>query len=120
MAGRGAAGLQLAVDGAARVAVLRPCVSGLGVRLDARRVRAAVAGGGVAGQALVLGTARAAAAGPGPLLQLVHVQVQAVADVGLPVLLLLCAVRSTFTQDGGRGRAGEGETRLVSLQGTSG
>lgn len=54
-----------------------------------------MAGGGVAGQALVPDAARAAPAGPGPLLQLVHVEVQAVADVRLPVLLLLCGGRST-------------------------
>lgn len=94
VAGHGAAGSQLAVDRAAGVAVLRPRVPGLGVRLDARGVGAAMAGGGVPGQAPVLPAARAAPAGPGPLFQLVHVEVQAVTDVRLPVLLLLCVVRS--------------------------
>lgn len=94
MAGHGAAGLQLAVDGAARVAVLRPRVPGLGVRLDARGVGTAVAGGGVTRQALMLHAARAAPAGPGPLLQLIHVKVQVVTDVGFPVLLLLCVGRN--------------------------
>lgn len=61
------------------------------VRLDARRVRAAVAGGGVPGQALVVRHAsRAAAAGSAAFVQVVHVQLQSVADVRLPVLLLLC------------------------------
>lgn len=61
------------------------------VRLDARRVRAAVAGGGVPGQALVVRhAARTAAAGSAALVQVVHVQFQSVADVRLPVLLLLC------------------------------
>lgn len=61
------------------------------VRLDARRVRAAVAGGGVPGQALVVRRAsRAAAAGSAALVQVVHVQLQSIADVRLPVLLLLC------------------------------
>lgn len=95
VAGHGAAGFQLAVDGAAGVAILRPRVPGLGVRLDARGVGTAVAGGGVTGQAFVLHAARAAPAGPGTLFQLVHVEVQAVTDVGLPVLLLLYVVRST-------------------------
>lgn len=63
----------------------------LAAALDARGVRAAVAGGGgVAGQALVVGHApRAAAAGPRALVQVVHVQLQGVADVRLPVLLLV-------------------------------
>lgn len=61
------------------------------VRLDARRVRAAVAGGGVPGQAFVVGHAPgAAAAGSAAFVQVVHVQLQSVADVRLPVLLLLC------------------------------
>lgn len=61
------------------------------VRLNARRVRAAVAGGGVPGQALVVRHAPgAAAAGSATFVQVVHVQLQSVADVGLPVLLLLC------------------------------
>lgn len=94
VAGHGAAAFQLAVDGAARVAVLGPRVPGLGVRLDARGVGTAVAGGGVTGQALVLHAARAAPAGPRPLFQLVYVKVQAVADVRLPILLLLCMVRT--------------------------
>lgn len=60
------------------------------VRLDAGGVRTAVAGRGVAGQAFVVGHApRAAAAGPGALVQLVHVQLEGIADVRLPVLLLL-------------------------------
>lgn len=60
------------------------------VCLDAGRVRAAVAGRGVTGQALVVRhAAGAAAAGPGTLVQVVHVQLQSVADVRLPVLLLL-------------------------------
>lgn len=60
------------------------------VGLDAGGVRAAVAGGGVAGQPLVVGRAAgAAAAGPRALVQVVHVQLQSVADVRLPVLLLL-------------------------------
>lgn len=59
--------------------------------LDAGRVGAAVAGGGVAGQTLVLREAAgAAAAGPTALVQVVHVQLQGVADVRLAVLLLLC------------------------------
>lgn len=95
MAGHGAAGFQLAVDGAAGVGIFGARVPGLGVGLDARGVRAAVAGGGVTGQALMLHAARAAPAGPGPLLQLVHVEVQIVADVRFPVLLLLCVVRKT-------------------------
>lgn len=61
------------------------------VRLNARRVRAAVAGGGVPGQAFVVRHAPgAAAAGSAALVQVVHVQLQSVADVRLPVLLLLC------------------------------
>lgn len=61
------------------------------IRLDARRVRAAVAGGGVPGQALVVRHAsRTAAAGSAAFVQVVHVQFQSVADVRLPVLLLLC------------------------------
>lgn len=83
------------MDGAARVAVLWPRVPGLGVCLDARGVGTAVAGGGVTRQALVLHAACAAAAGPGPLFQLVHVKVQVVTDVRFPVLLLLCVVGST-------------------------
>ena len=63
------------------------------VRLHARGVRAAVGGGGVAGQPLVVvgHAARAAARGAAPLVQGVHVQLQGVAgaDVGLAVLLLL-------------------------------
>lgn len=94
MAGHRAAGLQLAVDGAAGVAVLRPRVPRLGVRLDARGVGTAVAGGGVTRQALMLHAAHAAPAGPGPLLQLVHVKVQVVTDVRFPVLLLLCLGRN--------------------------
>jgi len=87
---RGAAGAQgRAVRGLARRAEA--------VRLHARRVRAAVAGGGVAGEPAVvvvvvaLGhAARAAAAGPATLVQRVHgVQLQGVADVGLAVLLLV-------------------------------
>lgn len=90
MAGHGAAGLQLAVHGAAGTAVFWPGVPGLSVGFDAGGVGAAVAGCGVAGQTLVLHTASAATAGPGPLFQLVHVEVQVVTDVGFPVLLLLC------------------------------
>lgn len=95
MAGHGAAGFQLAVDGTARVGVLWACIPGLGVGLNARGVGAAVAGSRVTGQALVLHAAGTAPAGPRPLLQLVHVKVQVVTDVRLPVLLLLCAVRNT-------------------------
>lgn len=95
MAGHGAAGFQLAVDSTAGVGVLGARVPGLGVGLDARGVGAAVAGGRVTGQALVLHAAGAAPTGPRPLLQLVHVEVQVVADVRLPVLLLLCVVRNT-------------------------
>lgn len=95
MAGHGAAGFQLAVDGTARVSILGACIPGLGVGLNARSVGAAVAGSRVTGQALVLHAASAAPAGPRPLLQLVHVQVQVVTDVRLPVLLLLCVVRNT-------------------------
>lgn len=59
------------------------------VRLDAGGVRTAVACGGVARQALVMRHApRAAAAGPGAFVQVIHVQLQSVADVRLPVLLL--------------------------------
>lgn len=94
MAGGRAAGLQLAVDGTAGVAVLRPRVPRLGVGLNARGVGAAVAGGGVPRQALVPRAACAAAAGPGPLLQRAHVELQAVADVRLPILLLLCVGRT--------------------------
>lgn len=90
MAGHGAAGLQLAVHGAAGTAVFWPRVPGLSVCFDAGGVGAAVAGRGVAGQALMLRAAGAAPAGTGPLFQLVHVKVQGVADVGFPVLLLLC------------------------------
>lgn len=61
------------------------------VRLNARRVRAAVAGGGVPGQAFVVRHAPgAAAAGSAAFVQVVHVQFQSIADVWLPVLLLLC------------------------------
>lgn len=50
-----------------------------------------MAGGGVPGQALVVRhAARTAAAGSAALVQVVHVQVQSIADVRLPVLLLLC------------------------------
>lgn len=83
------------MDGAARVGVLWARVPGLGVGLNARGVGAAVAGSGVTGQALVFHAARTAPAGPGPLLQLVHVEVQVVADVRFPVLLLLCVGRNT-------------------------
>lgn len=80
--GGGAAGAQGPVRGLTR--------GPEAVRLDAGRVRAAVAGGGVAGEALVVGhAADAAAAGAGTLVQLLHVQLQGVADVRLPVLLLL-------------------------------
>ena len=64
MAGHGAAGFQLAVDGTARVGVLRARIPGLGVSFDARGVGAAVAGGRVTGQAFVLHAAGAAPAGP--------------------------------------------------------
>jgi len=94
VAGHGAAGLQLAVGTSAREAILGPHLPGLGVGLDARGVGAAVAGGGVPGQTLVPDAAGAAAAGPRALLQLLHVQVQRVADVGLAVLLLLCEASS--------------------------
>lgn len=61
------------------------------VRLNARRVRAAVAGGGVPGQAFVARHAPGAApAGSAAFVQVVHVQFQGIADVRLPVLLLLC------------------------------
>lgn len=61
------------------------------VRLNARCVRAAVAGGGVPGQAFVVRHApRTAAAGSAAFVQVVHVQFQSIADVWLPVLLLLC------------------------------
>lgn len=61
------------------------------VRLDARRVRATVAGGGVPGQALVMRHASCtAAAGPAAFVQVLHVQLQSVADIRLPVLLLFC------------------------------
>lgn len=90
MAGHGAAGLQLAVHGAAGTAVFWPGVAGLSVCFNAGGVGAAVAGRGVAGQTLMLRAASAAPAGTGPLFQLVHVKVQGVADVGFPVLLLLC------------------------------
>lgn len=60
------------------------------VCFDAGCMRAAVAGCGVTGQTLVVGhAARAAAASPGTLVQLLHVQLQSIADVRLPVLLLL-------------------------------
>ena len=60
------------------------------VRLDAGSVRAAVAGRGVAGQTFVMrNTSCAAAAGSGTLVQLLHVQFKSIADVRLPVLLLL-------------------------------
>lgn len=49
-----------------------------------------MAGGGVAGQALMLHAASAAPTGPGSLFQRVHVKVQVVADVGFPILLFLC------------------------------
>lgn len=90
VAGHGAAGLQLAVGAGARESVLGPHLPGFGVGLDAGGVGAAVGGGGVPGQPLVPDAAGAAAAGARALLQLLHVQVQGVADVGFPVLLLLC------------------------------
>lgn len=60
------------------------------VRLDAGGVRAAVASCGVAGQAFVMRHAACtAAAGTRTLVQLLHVQLESIADVRLPVLLLL-------------------------------
>lgn len=68
------------------------------VRLDAGGVRAAVAGRGVTGQAFVVRHAAcAAAAGPGAFVQVLHVQIQSVADVRLPVLLLLWNQPNTDT-----------------------
>lgn len=60
------------------------------VRFNAGGVRAAVAGRGVAGQAFGMRHAPcAAAAGPGTFVQVIHVQFEGIADVRLPVLLLL-------------------------------
>lgn len=95
MAGHGAAGLQLAVGAGARETVLGSHLPGFGVGLDAGGMGAAVAGGGMPGEALVPDAAGAAAAGPRALLQLLHVQVEGVADVGLAVLLLLCQASGT-------------------------
>lgn len=61
------------------------------VRLNSGSVRAAVAGGGgVAGQAFVMGyTTCTAATGPRTFVQVIHVQFESIADVRLPILLLL-------------------------------
>ena len=84
----GAAGPKGSVLAPRPAAVLPPHPEA--VRLDAGGLRAAVTRGGASVEAfVVLHAAGAAAAGPRAFIHLIHVQVQSVADVRLPVLLLI-------------------------------